>query len=117
MIIKLDFDGKEVSFCTSFAWSLRYEAQFHRDAMKDLAPAMSGDIYALSMTTIVRVAWAAASLCDSNIEPDVEKWVMSFGDDFNYETIVTEVIAPVLEASIASKKSEAPTAEEAGAKK
>lgn len=115
MIIKATFGDREVSFCTSFAWALKYSAQFKRDAMKDLAPAFGGNTSELSLDTIARVAWSAAALCDPQIEPDLMKWILSLGDDFTYADIVTDVVAKVIEASISSKKSKAPEAEETGA--
>ena len=116
MIIKATFGDREVSFCTSFAWALKYSSQFKRDAMRDLAPAFGGNTAELSLDTIARVAWSAAALCDPDIEPDLMKWVMSLGDDFNYSDIVSDVIVHVIEASINSKKSKAPEeTEETGA--
>ena len=76
--------------------------------MRDLAPAFGGNTAELSLDTIARVAWSAAALCDPDIEPDLMKWVMSLGDDFNYSDIVSDVVAKVIEASIASKKLKAP---------
>lgn len=85
--------------------------------MKDLAPALGGSMSDLSMDTVARIAWAAAALCDPKIEPDLEKWVQSLGDDFTYYDIANDVVAPIIEASLTSKKSQAPAAMAAGAKK
>jgi hypothetical protein len=108
MIIKIDFDGKEVLFNTSLAWAIKYKSQFKRDALKDLAPVFNGDIDGLGLDIIAQIAWASAALCDPGIEPDVMQWVLSLGDGFNYQDITTDVIAPIIEASITSKKSKAP---------
>lgn len=108
MIIKMTFGDREVSFNTSFAWTVKYSSQFKRDAMKDLKPAFSGAVTELDFDTTARVAWSAAALCDPNIESDLIQWILSLGDDFNYADIAAEVVAKVIESSVASKKSRAP---------
>ncbi len=105
----MTFGEKTVEFSTSFAWAIKYSNQFHRDAMKDLAPALTGNTTDLSMDTVARIAWASAALCDKSIEPDLEKWIVSLGEDFNFENVVENIIGPVLESSITAKKSKAPS--------
>ena len=115
MNMLIEFGEKKVEFSTCYAWALKYDSQFHRDAMKDIKPAFAGE--ELDFTTTARIAWASAALCDSKIEPDLIKWVESLGDDFTWEFINQEVVSNILQDSINSKKLNPPTQEEKEEKK
>ncbi len=120
MVKTLEFGDKSVSFSTSFAWMFRYKSQFGVDAAQSLVPiikkasettAAEDQAYILfeelGFTGIASIAWAMASLLDSSI-PDPERWVTSFGDDFPFLDIVSDLIPEAIASCFTTKKSKAP---------
>ena len=110
MIKTITIDNKDIKFSTSFAWMLKYKAQFHEDPARVIIPATiestkdkSGlaSIEAIGFVNIARIAWACASVCNKNID-EPEKWFASF-DEFPIVTISTELLPSVF-ASFNSKK-------------
>jgi hypothetical protein len=114
MIKTLRFGEKDVQFSTSFAWALRYKAQFGNDPVKILIPALKklqntaeeDQAYAvyeeLGVVGAAQIAWAMAQLVDRSI-PDFDTWVASFGDDFDTLAIVQELLPAAIESCFSSK--------------
>lgn len=125
MVKTLKIGEKQVQFSTSFAWAFAYKAQFKKDPIKLLIPAVkkaTGDeedseeddsdlTYALleelGFTGIVEMAWAMAKICDSTL-PDPVTWVISLGDDFSVMTFIEELLSEALLSCFTSKNSLAP---------
>ena len=110
MIKTITIDNKDIKFSTSFAWMLKYKAQFHEDPASVIIPATlestkdkSGlaSIEAIGFVNIARIAWACASVCNHDIE-EPETWFASF-EEFPIVTISTELL-PAVFASFNSKK-------------
>ena len=110
MIKTITIDNKDIKFSTSFAWMLKYKAQFHEDPASVIIPATLestkdktglASIEAIGFVNIARIAWACASVCNREIE-DPESWLESF-EEFPIVTISTELL-PAVFASFNSKK-------------
>ena len=110
MIKTITIDDKDIKFSTSFAWMLKYKAQFHEDPASVIIPATIestkdktglASIEAIGFVNIARIAWACASVCNRDIE-DPEAWFESF-KEFPIVTISTELL-PAVFASFNSKK-------------
>ena len=110
MIKTITIDNKDIKFSTSFAWMLKYKAQFHEDPASVIIPATLestkdktglASIEAIDFVNIARIAWACASVCNKEIE-EPEKWFESF-EEFPIVTISTELLPSVF-ASFNSKK-------------
>ena len=110
MIKTITIDNKDIKFSTSFAWMLKYKAQFHEDPASVIIPATlertkdkSGlaSIEAIGFVNIARIAWACASVCNKEIA-DPETWFESF-EEVPIVTISTELLPSVF-ASFNSKK-------------
>lgn len=110
MIKTIKIDNKDIKFSTSFAWMLKYKAQFHEDPASVIIPATLesakdktglASIEAIGFVNIARIAWACASVCDREID-EPEKWFESF-EEFPIVTISTELL-PAVFASFNSKK-------------
>lgn len=117
MIKTLKFGEKSVNFSTSFAWCFVYKGQTGRDPAKDLLPVFSriqsddittddeaAEIYLseVGFTGIATIAWSMAKLCDHSI-PDPITWIVSFGDDFDLKTVLSELIPDALISCFTSK--------------
>lgn len=123
MLKTLQFGDKEVTFSTSFAWTLIYKSQFGRDALPILIPIIreannaknKADETELAMTFleklgfsgVVEIAWSSARLVDSSI-PDPLTWVASFGDNFEPLDVISDLFPDLILSCFASKKSKAP---------
>lgn len=110
MIKTINIDNKDIKFSTSFAWMLKYKAQFHEDPASVIIPATLestkdktglASIEAIGFVNIARIAWACASVCNREIA-DPDSWFESF-DEFPIVTISTELLPSVF-ASFNSKK-------------
>ena len=110
MIKTITIDNKDIKFSTSFAWMLKYKAQFHEDPASVIIPATlestkdkSGlaSIEAIGFVNIARIAWACAYVCNKEID-EPEKWFESF-EEFPIVTISTELLPSVF-ASFNPKK-------------
>lgn len=110
MIKTIKIDDKCIKFSTSFAWMLKYKAQFHQDPASVIIPATLestkdktglASIEAIGFVNIARIAWACASVCDKEIA-DPDSWFDSF-EDFPIVTIATELL-PAVFTSFNSKK-------------
>ena len=109
MIKTITIDNKDIKFSTSFAWMLKYKAQFHEDPASVIIPATLestkdktglASIEAIGFVNIARIAWACASVCNKEIE-DPEAWFESF-EEFPIVTISTELL-PAVFASFTAK--------------
>jgi len=123
MLKTLQFGDKDVTFSTSFAWTLIYKSQFGRDALPILIPIIreannaknKADETELAMTFleklgfsgVVEIAWSSARLVDSSI-PDPLTWVASFGDNFEPLDVISDLFPDLILSCFASKKSKAP---------
>lgn len=110
MIKTITIDNKDIKFSTSFAWMLKYKAQFHEDPASVIIPATLestkdktglASIESIGFVNIARIAWACASVCNREIA-DPETWFESF-EEFPIVTISTELL-PAVFASFNSKK-------------
>ena len=123
MLKTLQFGDKDVTFSTSFAWTLIYKSQFGRDALPILIPIIreansakkKADETELAMTFleklgfsgVVEIAWSSARLVDPSI-PDPLTWVASFGDNFEPLDVISDLFPDLILSCFASKKSKAP---------
>lgn len=132
MVKTIQMGDRSVNFNTSFAWTFIYKAQFGRDAAKFLIPivqtimdsmpqkeADSADtsdenvnldfipiwpVYEqIGFTGLVEIVWCAAKLADKTI-PEPLEWVLSFGDDFEANDLVLELLPAILQSCFATKK-------------
>lgn len=114
MIKTVNVGEKEVQFNTNFAWTFIYKSQFGEDPSKVLIPAIQesskvGESDAgfaimeeLGFVGASRIFWAMARLADKKV-PEFEKWVNSFGDDFNFMDIFSEMIGEVVSSCMSTK--------------
>lgn len=123
MLKTLQFGDKDVTFSTSFAWTLIYKSQFGRDALPILIPIIreannaknKANETELAMTFleklgfsgVVEIAWSSARLVDPSI-PDPLTWVASFGDNFEPLDVISDLFPDLILSCFASKKSKAP---------
>lgn len=123
MLKTLQLGDKDVTFSTSFAWTLIYKSQFGRDALPILIPIIreansakkKADETELAMTFleklgfsgVVEIAWSSARLVDPSI-PDPLTWVASFGDNFEPLDVISDLFPDLILSCFASKKSRAP---------
>lgn len=109
----LNIDGRQVNFKSTGAFLLRYKAQFHRDAIKDIYKLDEAidenneikDIDALDLEVFYNLIWTLAKTADKNIEGPME-WLDSFGE-FPLMDIIPEVMGMImscLTSSVDSKK-------------
>lgn len=117
----LNIDGRQVKFKSTGAFLLRYKAQFHRDALKDifkLQDAMTEtedengnkvqeikNIDALDFEVFYNLIWVLAKTADSSIEPPLE-WLDGF-NAFPLMDIIPEVfelIMSCITSTVDSKK-------------
>lgn len=108
----INIDGRQVKFKSTGAFLLRYKAQFHRDALKDiykLDEAMDGDeitnIDALDLEVFYNLLWTLAKTADPNIDPPLE-WLDGF-NEFPLMDIIPEVVGLIfscISSTVESKK-------------
>ena len=109
----ITIDGRQVKFKSTGAFLLRYKAQFHRDALKDIYKMQSiineenqiTDIDALDLEVFYDLLWTLAMTADKNIDPPLE-WLDGF-DEFPLMDIIPEVMDLILgciTTSVDSKK-------------
>jgi hypothetical protein len=122
----LIIDGRQVKFKSTGAFLLRYKAQFHRDAIKDIykmqdcvekvkeKDEISGetietvklkDMDAFDMEIFYNLIWTLAKTADSTLAPPLE-WLDTFGEFPLMEIIpeVEDMIFTSMGASVNSKK-------------
>lgn len=109
----LTIDGRQVPFKSTGAFLLRYKAQFHRDALKDIykmqgavkADGTVSDIDVLDVEVFYNLVWTLAKTADATIPPPFE-WLDTF-EEFNLNEIIPEVIDMIyscMGATVDSKK-------------
>ena len=109
----LVIDGRQVPFKSTGAFLLRYKAQFHRDALKDIYKMQNAvkpdgtvsDIEVLDIEVFYNLIWTLAKTADPNILPPFE-WLDTF-EEFNLNEIIPEVIDMIyscIGATVESKK-------------
>lgn len=94
----LNIDGRQVKFKSTGAFLLKYKAQFHRDALKDIYKIQGAlgkdneiaNIEALDLEVFYDLVWTLAKTADPNIDPPME-WLDTFGT-FPLMDIIPEII-------------------------
>lgn len=104
-------DGREVRFKSTAAFLLRYKAQFHRDALKDLLKlekainTTTGELEnydALDLELFYNLAWVMAKTADPSI-PDPETWFDQFSE-FPLDDILRETVDLLAASLMGTKK-------------
>lgn len=118
----LTIDGRPVNFKSTGAFLLRYKAQFHRDALKDIyrmkdfvdetVDEETGkkvyvlkDIEVLDLEIFYNLVWTLAKTADPQIPPPLE-WLDTF-EEFPLFEILPELMDMMfasMESSVQSKK-------------
>lgn len=110
----LTIDGRQVKFKSTGAFLLRYKAQFHRDAIKDIYKMVEGfnletktitNIETLDLEVFYNLVWILAKTADPSLPPPID-WLDSFSE-FPLEDILPELFDMMfssLKSSIPSKK-------------
>ena len=110
MIKTIKIEDKDIKFSTSFAWMLKYKAQFRVDPATIIIPATQAStkdssglasIESIGFINIAKIAWSCAAVLDKEIAP-FEEWIDSF-EDFPVVSIATELL-PAVFNSFSSKK-------------
>lgn len=94
----LNIDGRQVKFKSTGAFLLKYKAQFHRDALKDIYKIQGAlgedneiaNIEALDLEVFYDLVWTLAKTADPSIDPPME-WLDTFGE-FPLMDIIPEII-------------------------
>ena len=94
----LNIDGRQVKFKSTGAFLLKYKAQFHRDALKDIYKIQGAlgedneiaNIEALDLEVFYDLVWTLAKTADPNIDPPME-WLDTF-EEFPLMDIIPEII-------------------------
>ena len=94
----LTIDGRQVKFKSTGAFLLKYKAQFHRDALKDIYKIQGAlgedneiaNIEALDLEVFYDLVWTLAKTADPSIDPPME-WLDTFGE-FPLMDIIPEII-------------------------
>jgi len=94
----LNIDGRQVKFKSTGAFLLKYKAQFHRDALKDIYKIQGAlgedneiaNIEALDLEVFYDLVWTLAKTADPSIDPPME-WLDTFGV-FPLMDIIPEII-------------------------
>jgi len=126
----ITIDGRQVKFKSTGAFLLRYKAQFHRDALKDIYKMQDAieivketiideatgekkvvekqvvkNIDAVDLDVFYNLVWTLAKTADKTIEPPFE-WLDEFGE-FPLNDIIPELqdlIFSCLGSTVESKK-------------
>lgn len=109
----INIDGRQVKFKSTGAFLLRYKAQFHRDALKDIYKLYSAldennkirDIENFDIEVFYNLVWTLAYTADKGIGTPQE-WFDTFSE-FPILDILPEVVDMVfscLSSSVESKK-------------
>lgn len=118
----LNIDGRQVKFKSTGAFLLRYKAQFHRDALKDIyrldeatedvEDEVTGeikktikDIDKLDLEVFYNLVWILAKTADPAIPPPMD-WLDEFSE-FPLLEIIPEIIDMIfscISSTVVSKK-------------
>jgi hypothetical protein len=105
----LNIDGRQVKFKSTGAFLLRYKAQFHKDALKDIFKLIESideetneiiNVDALDMEVFYNLVWVLAKTADPSLPPPLE-WLDTFSE-FPLNDIIPEVI-DLITSSITSQ--------------
>lgn len=109
----LTIDGRQVRFKSTGAFLLRYKAQFHKDALKDIYKLQNAinedntikDIDALDVEVFYNLIWTLAKTAEPSIKPPMD-WLDEFNTFPLMEIIpeLTELVFESLGATADSKK-------------
>lgn len=114
MVKTINIGDKEVELNTAFAWTFIYKSQFGCDPTKVLIPAIQSAqnkgeeeagfalLEGLGFVDTCKILWSMARLANKKI-PELDKWIMSFGDDFNFMDVFADIIGDVINSCVASK--------------
>ncbi len=118
----LIIDGRPVKFKSTGAFLLRYKAQFHRDALKDIYKLKDSieeevdeetgdkvhvlkDIESLDLEVFYNLVWTLAKTANPEIPPPLE-WLDTFSEFPLFDILpdVMDMMFASMEASVQSKK-------------
>ena len=118
----LNIDGQPVKFKSTGAFILRYKAQFHRDALKDIyklkdaieektdeetgeKTSVLKNIEALDLEVFYNLVWTLAKTANPQTPPPME-WLDTFSEFPLFEILpdVMDMMFSSLESSVTSKK-------------
>lgn len=110
----LTIDGRQVKFKSTGAFLLRYKAQFHRDAIKDIYKMAEGfnletnevtNIDTLDLDVFYNLVWTLAKTAEPSLPPPLD-WLDTFSEFPLLDILpeLSEMIFKSLSSTIPGKK-------------